>query len=420
MKILVIGTGGREHALVWKLAQSEKASEIYTKITPALSGKVKMAGEDLKTNEDIVYFVNNKKIDLVVIGPEAPLANGLADALIKNGTKVFGPVQSGARLESSKEYSKDFMIKYGIPTAGYRVFSSSTAAKRYLQSTFGPVVVKADGLAAGKGVRVCKDALEAIGAVEDFMEKDIFSGAGHKVVLEDFIQGPELSVMAFVDGNSYALLPASRDHKRLLDKNEGPNTGGMGAFCPVEGISEELMAQIKKEVFDNVITGLKSEGVDYCGIIYAGLMLTKDGPKTLEFNCRFGDPETQVLMPMLKTDLLDIISACVDGRLNEIKVEANDGACVTVTLAAENYPLTPKTGDEIKGLSDVDADVMVFHAGTKTDVTGAVLTAGGRVLNVTARAENFETARQKAYKNISKIKFNGMQYRTDIGVSYDD
>lgn len=416
MNILVIGAGGREHALVWKLAQN-KAHTIYTKIQPALGGNVVLADGPLGANDEIVAFVNAEGIDLVVIGPEAPLAAGLADALQANGTKVFGPVRAGARLESSKEFSKDFMVKYNIPTAEYKAFTSAEEAKSYLKAAKMPIVVKADGLAAGKGVRVCMNLEDALQAVTDFMESAIFGAAGSKVVIEEFMTGPELSVMAFVDGNSYALLAPSRDHKRLLDRNAGPNTGGMGAFTPVAGITEEYMNTVKTKVFDNVLRGLKEEGINYCGIIYAGLMLTPNGPKTLEFNCRFGDPETQVLLPMLKNDLSEVIMACVNGKLSDVKVEQNPGAAVTVILASQGYPDKPVTGLEITGLED--AKNLVFHSGTKLDGC-KYYTSGGRVLAVTAVGVDFENARAKAYADAAKIHFQGMQFRTDIGVSYDN
>ncbi|MCL2888236.1 MAG: phosphoribosylamine--glycine ligase [Elusimicrobia bacterium] len=412
MKILIVGAGGREHALAWKIAQSPRADAIYSSVRAACGGKVIFAGNDLSKKENVLKFCKDKGIDFVVVGPEAPLADGMADLLRENGVPVFGPGRAGARLENSKAFSKNFLVNYNIPTSKAETYTDFASAKKAITEHALPVVVKADGLAAGKGVRICLTREDALTAVVDFMEKKIFGNAGDCVVVEEYLPGVEASVMAFVDGEHYLLLPVSRDHKRLYDKNQGPNTGGMGVYCPVPDVGEKELEFIKREVFDKVIAGLKKEKIDFCGIIYAGLMMTKNGPKVLEFNCRFGDPEAQAVLPLVKTDLLELLLACEQKKLAGMKLDVEDGACVCVVLASEGYPDKPLTGREITGLAQVNT--AVFHAGTEVK-DGKVLTKGGRVLGVTAVGENLRAARRKAYAEIEKIHFDGMQFRKDIG-----
>ncbi|MGB2578679.1 phosphoribosylamine--glycine ligase [Elusimicrobium simillimum] len=412
MNILIVGGGGREHALAWKIAESKLASIVYSSVAAAEGGKIKFNFADMSTNENVVAFCKTNAVDLVVVGPEAPLAAGLADALRAANIKVFGTVKAGAKLEYSKEYSKEFMQKYNIPTAAYASFTDLKPAQDYVQNAALPIVVKADGLAAGKGVRVCLTKEEAMQALTDFMADSVLGASGHKVVVEEFLDGKEASIMAFVDGDSYKVLPVSRDHKRLLDGDKGPNTGGMGVYTPVADITAADIEFVKTNVFDNVIKGLKAEGIDYCGIIYAGIMKGSQGTNVLEFNCRFGDPETQTVLPVLKEDLLEIILACCDKKLNSVADFANTEASVCVILAGGDYPAAPSKGIEITGLENVKAQV--FHSGTKKE-NGKFYTNGGRVLAVAATAATMAEAREKVYTEIQKINFKGMQFRRDIG-----
>ncbi|WP_424244061.1 phosphoribosylamine--glycine ligase [Elusimicrobium posterum] len=412
MIILVVGSGGREHALAWKMAQSDRAEVIYSQVAAAAGGKVTHIKQDISKKENVLQFCKENLVDLVVVGPEAPLADGLADLLRENNIKVFGPTSNGAKLENSKEFSKNFMIKYGIPTAAHKVFTDLEVAKQAVSEMPLPLVVKADGLAAGKGVRICLTRADALEAVIDFMDKKIFGNAGNCVVVEEFLVGKEVSMMAFVDGENYLLMPTSRDHKRLLDDNRGPNTGGMGAYSPVEEVPQSDIDFIKTNVYDKVLKGLKAEGVDFCGIIYAGMMMTDKGPKVLEFNCRFGDPEAQVLLPMIKNDLVEIFLAATQKKLNTIKMEVNPGAALCVVLAAGEYPTGSSKGKEITGLENVKA--LVFHAAT-TMQDGKFYTNGGRIMAVAEVAPTMAEARRKVYYEIEKIRFEGMQFRKDIG-----
>jgi len=413
MKILVIGPGGREHALAWKLAQSPKASLIFSSNAAAAGCKVKYNTADLGNNDKVLAFCKAENIDFIVIGPEAPLAAGLADDLKAAGFKVFGAVKAGARLEFSKDYSKAFMQKYGIPTAAYKSFTDIAAAQKYIETLQPPVVIKADGLAAGKGVRICATQQEAQACITDFMSLGTLGASGSKVVVEEFLEGREASVMAFVDGQSYKILPVSRDHKRLLDKDQGPNTGGMGVYSPVKDITAADMDFIKQNVFDKTLAGLKAENIDYCGIIYAGIMKGAKGINVLEFNCRFGDPETQAVLPLLKNDLLEIMLACANKKLKDIDIQTSAGAAACVVLAGKDYPQSASKGVEIKGLNEVK-EALVFHAGTKP-ADGKIYTNGGRVLGVVGLGADIKEARAKAYGEIKKINFEGMQYRHDIG-----
>jgi phosphoribosylamine--glycine ligase len=416
MNVLIIGSGGREHALAWKIKQSPLLGKLHCIPGSAAISELAQCPEAGLDDRQLIYgYCVSENIGLVVIGPEAPLAGGLSDFLTDKGIKVFGPSQRGAMLEASKQFAKEFMDRSGIPTAEFTVlYSPAFAREKIAANKKYPVVIKADGLAAGKGVRVCKDEAEALAAVEDFMEKRIFGSSGSKVVLEEFLTGREASVMALTDGESALLLPVARDHKRLLDGDAGPNTGGMGAVCPVE-IGDAAMETIKKEVIQRFLDGIKRARVPYRGVIYAGIMLTPEGPKVLEFNVRFGDPETQAIMPVVKSDLLPLLYACAEGRLAGKEIELTGETCVSVVAAAAGYPEAPEKDRPVLGLYDQPPGVQVFHAGTRRK-DGAYLTAGGRVLAVSAAAADAAAARAKAYLALNSIKFEGMRYRRDIGL----
>lgn len=416
MNVLLIGSGGREHALAWKMKRSPILGKLHC--IPGSAAIAELAQCPPIGQDDFVKIhgycaVNN--IDLVVVGPEAPLAKGISDFLTAKGLKVFGPSQKGAMLEASKQFAKEFMDRNSIPTAGFSIlYSAAFAREKIKENQKYPVVIKADGLAAGKGVRICADETEALAAVEDFMEKRIYGSAGSKVVMEEFMTGREASVMALVDGESALMLPIARDHKRLLDGNEGPNTGGMGAVCPVD-VKPEDLEMIQTEVLQRFLDGLKKERINFRGVIFAGLMFTPEGPKVLEFNVRFGDPETQAVMPVILSDLLPLLYACAEGRLAGREIELSGETCVSVVAASAGYPENPEKGKPILGLYDPAPGVTTFHSGTiKKD--DAYYTSGGRVLSVTATGGTLQEARQKAYAAIEKISFEGMQYRKDIGL----
>ncbi|MBI5243355.1 MAG: phosphoribosylamine--glycine ligase, partial [Elusimicrobia bacterium] len=391
--VLILGSGGREHALAWALSRSPGLKKLYA--APGSAGMAALAKPvhigplDFAPLES---FCHDHCIDLVVVGPEAPLAGGVADALEERGIRVFGPRAAAARLEASKAFAKGFMARHAIPTARHQAFSSFEGARSALPSFGASVVVKADGLAAGKGVRICESRQEAEEALSEFMVKKIHSSAGNAVVLEERLQGREATMMAFCDGRSYRLLPPSQDHKRLLDSDRGPNTGGMGVFAPTPAMTPDLLARIRLEVFDRALSGLQADRLDYRGILYAGLMLTKDGPKVLEFNVRFGDPETQAVLPLLETDLLDLLLATVHGKLSRTDLRWRKASSVCVVLASEGYPEKPKIGRLIEGLDAPMPEGIVFHAGTRKE-SGGWRTAGGRVLGVTAVAPSLEEAR---------------------------
>lgn len=413
MNVLILGSGGREHALAWKCAKSQLLKKLYAAPgSDAIAELAECIPLDILNAEAVATFCAKKKIELVIIGPEAPLASGVADGLRKAGLKVFGPGKAAARLEYSKAYSKEFMKRHDIPTAKFEVFTEAYMARSAAEAKKLPLVVKADGLAAGKGVFVCKTTNEALGAVTELMDQKILGEAGQTVIIEDGLTGPELSVLFFCDGKDYRLLPAARDHKRLKDNDEGPNTGGMGVFAPAP-VDATLMERIKTEVLDRVMKGLAADKLDYRGLLYAGLMLTPDGPKLLEFNCRFGDPETQALLPLLESDLVELASACADQKLSSVQVKTKPGACVCVSVASPGYPASATKNLPISGLGKESKDVIVFHAGTKKTGNDWV-TNGGRVLGVTALGADLAQARAKAYAALSKIKFEGMQFRTDI------
>ncbi|HZX48013.1 MAG TPA: phosphoribosylamine--glycine ligase [Nitrospirota bacterium] len=417
MNVLVIGSGGREHALVWKIAQSRHADRIYCAPGNAgIAGIAECIPISATDIEALYSFAMENDIGLTIVGPEAPLVLGIVDTFRKGGLRIFGPLSFAAQLEGSKSFSKRIMLKYGIPTADARVFSDYEKAVNYIREKGVPIVVKADGLAAGKGVMVCTTEGEAIKAVNMIMSERLFGDAGAQVVVEECLKGEEASFLVFSDGNTIIPMPPSQDHKRALDNDCGPNTGGMGAYTPVPIIDMDMQNRIMKEVMLPAVNALKAEGCPYEGILYAGIMLTTEGPKVLEFNCRFGDPEAQPILMRLQTDILDIMNAVIDKKLDSIEIEWSDKASVCVVIASGGYPDKYTTGQSIKGLKDFNNmnDVVVFHAGTKFD-GGNIVTAGGRVLGVTAIGVDLKNAIDKAYDELNRISFEGMQYRKDIG-----
>lgn len=411
--VLVVGSGGREHAIAWALTKAPEVSTVL--IAPGNAG-TSSVGENISVNvmnlDHLVKVAQEYHVDLVAVGPEVPLAAGLVDRLMTHQIPAFGPMRDAAQLEASKAFSKAFMQRHNIPTAGYATFEDYTAAVTYVKELGRPLVVKADGLAAGKGVVVCDTTDEAIDALQRIFVDEEFGTAGHKVVIEERLTGPELSVMAFCDGETVRVMPPARDHKRIMDNDQGPNTGGMGAFTPVPGVSETLIEEIRQSVLLPAINGLKAEGICYKGVLYAGMMLTPDGPKTLEFNCRFGDPETQVVLPLLESSLYEVMMRCIDGTLSEMEIQWQDSACATVVAASAGYPASYKKGVPI---FIADRDAIVFHAGTDLDEQGELVTSGGRVLAVSAVGDTLEGALQQAYQDMQKVSFEGMHYRRDIG-----
>jgi phosphoribosylamine--glycine ligase len=420
MKILLIGSGGREHALAWKLAQSLQVQTVF--VAPGNGGtataKQSTAGiENLPITDlqELVDFAKREKIHLTVVGPEAPLAAGIVDVFRNNGLRIFGPTQLAAQLESSKDFSKAFMKRHGIPTANYQTFSSALEAHAYIDTHGAPIVVKADGLAAGKGVVVAMSLEEAHAAVDVMLAGNKLGNAGARVVIEEFLTGEEASFIVLVDGKNILALATSQDHKRLLDADQGPNTGGMGAYSPAPVVTPEIHARALREVIMPTVKGMESDGIPYTGFLYAGLMITPDGKiKTLEFNCRMGDPETQPIMARLRSDLVNALDHAVDGKLNEVELEWDRRTALGVVLAAHHYPDTPRNGDVISGVPMDTEDQITFHAGTKLQ-DGKLLTSGGRVMCVVGLSDTVRGAQQKAYEAIEKIKFDGMQYRKDIG-----
>lgn len=417
MNVLVIGSGGREHALVWKIAQSRHAGRIYCAPGNAgIAGIAECIPISATDIQALYTFAMEKEIGLTIVGPEAPLVLGIVDTFRKGGLRIFGPLSFAAQLEGSKAFSKRIMLKYGIPTADARVFTDHEKAVNYIREKGVPIVVKADGLAAGKGVMVCTTEDEAITAVNMIMSERLFGDAGAQVVIEECLEGEEVSFLVFSDGNTIIPMPSSQDHKRALDNDCGPNTGGMGAYSPVPIIDRDMQDRIMKEVMLPAVNALKSEGCPYEGILYAGIMLTPEGPKVLEFNCRFGDPEAQPILMRLQSDIIDIMNAVIDKKLDGIEIQWSDKASVCVVIAAGGYPDKYSTGQSINGLEDFDNmnDVIVFHAGTKFD-GGNIVTAGGRVLGITAIGTDIRKAIDKAYEGVNRISFEGMQYRKDIG-----
>ncbi|MCD2511985.1 phosphoribosylamine--glycine ligase [Comamonas endophytica] len=421
MKILVIGGGGREHALAWKMAQSPKSTKVY--VAPGNGGTALAGGklENLAITDVVALreWAQAEKIGLTVVGPEAPLAAGVVDEFRAHGLRVFGPTKAAAQLESSKAFSKAFMARHGIPTAAYDTFSDAALAHAYIDRIGAPIVVKADGLAAGKGVVVALTAQEAHDAV-DFMLVDNKYGVSHnaggaRVVIEEFLEGEEASFIVLCDGKNVLALATSQDHKRLKDGDEGPNTGGMGAYSPAPVVTADVHARAMREIILPTIRGMERDGIPFTGFLYAGLMIDGSGhPKTLEFNCRMGDPETQPIMMRLKSDLVDVMSAAVDGKLDQVELEWDRRTALGVVMAAHGYPESPRKGDAITGLPAEAADAMVFHAGTEL-VNGVPQVNGGRVLCVTALADSVKQAQIRVYDVARGIHFDGMQYRRDIG-----
>lgn len=417
LKVLVVGGGGREHALAWKLAQSLLVEKVF--VAPGNAGTGMVAQNVAISDSDLdglLAFTQENGIGLTVVGPEVPLADGIVDKFQAAGLPIFGPTQAAAQMESSKAFAKAFMQEYGIPTAKAAVFTDYEDARDYLAENPGPAVIKASGLAAGKGVIVCDDTAQAESALQEIMLDRAFGRAGDEVLIEERMTGPELSLLVLTDGKTAVPLMPSRDHKRAYDHDAGPNTGGMGAFGPPPDVDQTLVDEIMSTVVLPTIRGMAECGTPYVGVLYAGLMLTADGPKVIEFNCRFGDPETQVVLPMLDGDLAEIMLACVDGRLQPDLVQRHSGACATVVMASPGYPGSYPKGLPISGLEDVPEDVMVFHAGTSL-ADGQVVSSGGRVLTVSARGVDLATAVANAYAGLAKIHFENAHYRTDIGRS---
>ena len=417
MKVLIIGSGGREHALAWKLAQSPRVAKLYC--APGNAGTA-MLGENLAIGAGdipaLVNFAKREAVGLTVVGPDDSLAAGIVDAFEKEGLRIFGPRAEAARLESSKIFAKDFMRRHGIPTAEYQEFSESLDAHEWCRNAKYPLVVKADGLALGKGVVVAENPLEAAMAIHRAMDLGAFGESGRKIVIEECLRGVECSIHALVDGSGYCLFPDAKDHKRALDGNRGPNTGGMGTVSPSGTLDSTLMEQVKTEVLDRFVAGVKADGIVFRGMLFPGLMLTETGPKVLEFNCRFGDPETQVLVRRLRSDLLDLLEACVDDAVASQRPEWDDRAAVCVILASRGYPGAYEKGKPIDGLDQAQhmAEVVVFHAGTRLDGE-RVVTNGGRVLGVSALGAERDAARKLAYQAADTIRFDQMQRREDIG-----
>ena len=415
MKLLVVGSGGREHALAWKLAQSPNVQKVF--VAPGNGGTANEEGLENVPITDVaqlVGFARREKIYLTVVGPEAPLAAGIVDAFRDAGLKIFGPTRAAAQLEASKDFAKSFMDRHGIPTAAHRTFERAEEAKAYVAERGAPIVVKADGLAAGKGVVVATSVAEAQAAIDRMMTGKSLGAAGNRLVVEDFLDGEEASFIVMSDGTHALALATSQDHKRLRDGDKGPNTGGMGAYSPAPVVTPEMHARVMREIIVPTIEGMAKDGVPYIGFLYAGLMIDKSGnPKTLEFNCRLGDPETQPIILRLKSDLLELVEHALDGRLDQVEAQWDRRAALGVVVAAAGYPDEPRKGDAISGLPKPAPDCRVFHAGTRRDGKG-VVTNGGRVLCVTALGDSVKMARTRAYEALEGIRFEGMQYRKDI------
>ena len=416
MKILVIGGGGREHALAWKIAQNRAVSRVY--VAPGNAGTAldaDMVNVPASSVAELVEFAQAEQIALTVVGPEATLSQGVVDAFRAEGLRIFGPTQAAAQLESSKDFAKAFMMRHGIPTAAYATFTDAGAAHDYIDAQGAPIVIKADGLAAGKGVVVAMTLKEAHDAIDAMLADNKLGNAGARVVIEEFLQGEEASFIVMVDGKNILPLATSQDHKRLLDGDQGPNTGGMGAYSPAPVVTPEIHARAMREIITPTVAGMAKDGIPYTGFLYAGLMIAPDGSvKTLEFNCRMGDPETQPILLRLKSDLVKLLEHAIDGTLDKVEAEWDRRVALGVVMAAANYPDSPRTGDVISGLPADLTDAHVFHAGTRL-VDGEVITSGGRVLCVTALGETVKYAQSRAYQIAENIHFNGAQYRTDIG-----
>ena len=416
MKILVIGSGGREHALAWKIAQNKEVSRVYVALGNAGTAvDLDMVNVPISSVEDLLAFAIKEQIYMTIVGPEAPLSQGVVDVFRANGLKIFGPTQAAAQLESSKDFAKAFMLRHLIPTAAYATFTDVQKAHEYVKLQGAPIVIKADGLAAGKGVVVALNEPEAHAAIDAMLSDNKLGDAGARVVIEEFLTGEEASFIVMVDGKNILALATSQDHKRLLDGDLGPNTGGMGAYSPAPVVTPEIHAKVMREIIRPTVDGMAKDGIPYTGFLYAGLMISPNGDvKTLEFNCRMGDPETQPIMMRLKSDFVELAEHAVNGTLDLAQPIWDRRTALGVVMASHNYPDTPRLDDEITGLPKQIEDGHVFHAGTKL-IDGKVLTNGGRVLCVTALGETVKFAQQQAYKIAETIQFNGAQYRTDIG-----
>lgn len=414
MKVLVIGSGGREHALLWKLSQSPSVTDVY--VVPGNDGMSDVASLiPIKGNEDIIDFARLMQVDLTVAGPETVLTEGLADEFEKRGMAFFGPSKAAARIEGSKGFAKALMKKYGIPTAAYETFDDEEKAIAYLKAndTY-PIVIKADGLASGKGVIIAQSEEEAIDTVKDMLEGHTFSGAGRSVVIEEFMEGEEASMLCFCDGTNVVPMISAQDHKRIFDFDKGPNTGGMGAYAPAPVMTKEMCEEVNVRILRPIVAAMKKEGYPFKGCLYAGLMITSEGPKVVEFNCRFGDPETEAVLPLFDGDLARVMLDCVRGTLSDEAVVWKKACAVDVVLASEGYPASHSSGEVISGIEDAKkAGCLVFHAGT-VKKNGQYVVNGGRVLNVVALADTIAEAKAKAYEGVSRISWRGMQYRHDI------
>lgn len=414
MKVLVIGSGGREHALLWKLSQSPSVTDVY--VVPGNDGMSDVASLiPIKGNEDIIDFARLMQVDLTVAGPETVLTEGLADEFEKRGMAFFGPSKAAARIEGSKGFAKALMKKYGIPTAAYETFDDEEKAIAYLKAndTY-PIVIKADGLASGKGVIIAQSEEEAIDTVKDMLEGHTFSGAGSSVVIEEFMEGEEASMLCFCDGTNVVPMISAQDHKRIFDFDKGPNTGGMGAYAPAPVMTKEMCEEVNVRILRPIVAAMKKEGYPFKGCLYAGLMITSEGPKVVEFNCRFGDPETEAILPLFDGDLARVMLDCVHGTLSDEAVVWKKACAVDVVLASEGYPASHSSGEVISGIEDAKkAGCLVFHAGT-VKKNGEYVVNGGRVLNVVALADTLAEAKAKAYEGVSRISWRGMQYRHDI------
>lgn len=415
MQVLVIGGGGREHALAWKASQSASVEKVYcVPGNPGIAEIAECVKLDITDNEVLVRFAKKHNIDLTIVGPEVPLANGIVDAFRRQGLAIFGPTQAAAQIEGSKSFAKDLMKKYHIPTAKFEVFTEAEAAKAYIVEQGAPIVIKADGLAAGKGVVVAMTLDEALEAVDMMMCDNAFGSAGAQVVIEEFLSGEEASILTFCDGTTIVPMISSQDHKRAYDNDEGPNTGGMGTYAPAPVVTADILARVQKEILEPTVAAMKAEGMPYTGCLYAGLMITENGPKVIEFNARFGDPETQVVLPLLNSDMVEIMLACVNGTLDKLDIKWKNEAAVCVVMAAGGYPQSYHKGDVISGLDTAaEQGAIVFHAGTAQDGDN-IVTNGGRVLGVTALGNDIRQAVDHAYQAVKSIRFDNVHYRNDI------
>ncbi|MDD5217253.1 MAG: phosphoribosylamine--glycine ligase [Candidatus Omnitrophica bacterium] len=418
MKVLVIGSGGREHVLAWKIAQSPLLTKLYA--APGNAGIEQLAECHPYSADDIqglCEFAKNEKIDLTIVGPESPLVAGIVDLFQKEGLKIFGPTQAAARLEGSKAFAKDQMVRFGVPTAHYESFSNVNEAKQYAIEAEMPVVIKADGLASGKGVVICESSHEAVKTITQMMSEGVFGDSGRKIIIEKMLEGEEISILALTDGEKILPLASSQDHKRVYDYDRGPNTGGMGAYSPCPQIPDEKIAEAVDLTIRPIVKGMAKEGSRYRGILYAGLMMTKEGPFVLEYNCRFGDPETQAVLPRLKSDLLAVMAEIANGNLKTERLEWDDRACLAVVMASGGYPGFYHKGFVIDGIEVLEkkSDFFVFHAGTARNAEGKFVTAGGRVLAVAALGDNLRAAHDRVYRDLSRIRFEGGFFRRDIG-----